>query len=367
MATSPHVVSRGTGGTPLKDKVLACTHRLKVEPAVRLMIQFAPMQTTLTLSELYKPVQHEMELVRTSVAKLWTDALRLVHGGDLPKPPSGGKMLRPALCLLSARAGGATDTAHFVPLASAMELLHLAALAHDDVIDGSDLRRGVRSLNAMWDNHTAVLGGDYLVARAIAIMSCYDSCAVITSAIDSVRQMAEGELTNFGLGRDHHSKEACISLARQKTASLFAVTCATPCCLIDGAPREALYDFGMGIGIAFQLIDDLLDLSQNRETLGKPAFGDIVEGKRTLPVLFIREGLDAASVARLDALRGKPLTEADQTWVADMLESTGARERTEALAREYAQEARAALAALPASVYRDSMQGLTEFVLIRGS
>jgi octaprenyl-diphosphate synthase len=308
-----------------------------------------------------------MDSVRASVAALWTDALRLVHGSDLPMPPSGGKMLRPALCLLSARAGGATDTAHFVPLAAAMELLHLAALAHDDVIDGSDLRRGVRSLNAMWDNHTAVLGGDYLVARAIAIMSCYDSCAVITSAIDSVRQMAEGELTNFGLGRDHHSKEACISLARQKTASLFAVTCATPCCLIEGAPRDSLYNYGMAIGIAFQLVDDLLDLSQDRETLGKPAFGDIVEGKRTLPLLFIREGLDEAGAARLDTLWGKPLSDADQAWVADMLEATGARERTEALAREYAEEARSAVTALPSSIYRDSMQGLTEFVLIRGS
>jgi len=308
-----------------------------------------------------------MESVRGAVAELWTDALRLVHGGELPPPPSGGKMLRPALCLLSARAGGATDTGHFVPLATAMELLHLAALAHDDVIDGSDLRRGVRSLNAMWDNHTAVLGGDYLVARAIAIMICYDSCGVITSAIDSVRQMAEGELTNFGLGRDHFSKEACISLARQKTASLFAVTCATPCCLIEGAPRQALYDFGMGIGIAFQLVDDLLDLSQDRETLGKPAFNDIVEGKRTLPLILIREGLDANGVARLDALPGNPLSEADGVWVADLLESTGARERTEAIAREYADEARAALTALPPSIFRDSMQGLTEFVLIRGS
>jgi octaprenyl-diphosphate synthase len=325
------------------------------------------MQTTLTLGELYKPVQKEMDSVREAVADLWSDALRLVHGAELPEPPSGGKMLRPALCMLSARASGAKDTAYFVPLATAMELLHLAALAHDDVIDGSDFRRGVQSLNALWDNHTAVLGGDYLVARAISIMSCYDSCAVITSAIDSVRQMAEGELVNFGLGRDHHSKEACISLARQKTASLFAVTCSTPSCLIEGAPRQALYDFGMAIGIAFQLVDDALDLSQDRETLGKPAFGDIVEGKRTLPILYMREALDAEGAARLDALRGKPLSASDQAWVGEMFESTGARERTEAMAREYVDEARAALAALPPSIYRDSMHGLAEFVLVRGS
>lgn len=325
------------------------------------------MQSTLTLQELYKPVHQELDSVRTAVSELWADAMRLVHGGELPRPPAGGKMLRPALCLLSAGASGASGPARFVPLATAMELLHLAALAHDDVIDGSDLRRGVRSLNALWDNHTAVLGGDYLVARAIAIMSGYDSCAVITCAIDSVRMMAEGELKYFGRGRDHFSQEDCISLARQKTASLFAVTCSTPCCLIKKAPRKALYDYGMAIGIAFQLVDDLLDLSQDRETLGKPAFGDIVEGKKTLPILFMREGLDTSGVARLEAMVGGALTEADRLWVTETLESTGARERVEALARSYADEARAALNGVPASVYRDSMHGLTEFVLVRGS
>lgn len=325
------------------------------------------MQTTLTLAELYKPVQQDLESVREAVGNLWLDALRLVHGSELPRPPGRGKMLRPALCLLSAGAGGAKDSAHFIPMATAMELLHLAALAHDDVIDGSDLRRGVRSLNALWDNHTAVLGGDYLVARAINIMSCYDSCDVVNSAIDSVRQMAEGELTHFGLGRDHHSKEACISLARQKTASLFAVTCSTPMCLIEGGPREALYSYGLALGIAFQLIDDLLDLSQDKETLGKPAFGDITEGKRTLPLLFMREGLDKDGIARLDSLLGTHLTDGDRAWVTEILESTGAREKTESLAREYASEAQAALAGIPSSVYKASMLGLTEFVLVRGS
>lgn len=325
------------------------------------------MQTTLSLNDLYKPVQQELEAVRAGVGDLWQDALRLVHGNDAPRPPVGGKMLRPALCLLSAGASGAKDTAHFVPLATAMELLHLAALAHDDVIDGADLRRGVRSLNALWDNHTAVLGGDYLVARAINIMSCYDSCAVITSAIDSVRQMAEGELQNFGLGRDHYSIEACISLARQKTASLFAVTCSTPSCLIPGASGEPFYAYGMALGIAFQLVDDLLDLTQKTETLGKPALGDIVEGKKTVPILYMRETLDAEGIARLEGMKGGELTDADRAWVAELLEGSGAREKTEALAREYADEARAALHAVPPTSYRDCMIGLAEFVLVRGS
>lgn len=331
------------------------------------MLQSEEMQTITTLNALYKPIQKDLDAVRAAVGELWSEALRLVHGNETPPPQVGGKMLRPALCLLSAGAIGGGDTSRFVRLATAMELLHLAALAHDDVIDGADLRHGMRSLNAMWDNHTAVLGGDYLVARAISIMGEYDNCSVITNAIGSVREMAEGELTNFGLGPEHFSQDACVSLARQKTASLFAVTCSTPACLIEGTPRADLHAYGLAFGVAFQLVDDLLDLSQDPATLGKPAFGDIVEGKKTVPILFMREGLDATGVARLEAMKGNPLSKSDRLWVSEMLESTGARERTEQIAREYIDEARAAIAPLPSSIYRDAMLGLAEFVVVRGS
>jgi geranylgeranyl pyrophosphate synthase len=308
-----------------------------------------------------------MDAVRASIAKLWADALRFVYGERLPKLPLGGKMLRPAMSLLSAGALGATDTARFVRLATAMELFHLAALAHDDVIDHADLRHGMRSLNAMLDNHTAVLGGDYLVARAVDILGSYDSCLVITNAVNSVREMSEGELTYFGLGREHYSQEACISLARKKTASLFAVACSTPACLIEGAPRPELHAYGLAFGIAFQLVDDLLDLTRDEEALGKPAFGDIVEGKKTLPIIFLRESLDAAGCARLDRLKGKPLSDDDRAWVAEAIESSGAREQTETIVREYIDEARTAIAGLPATPYRESMMGLAEFVLVRGA
>jgi len=308
-----------------------------------------------------------MEAVRAEISGLWADAMRLVYGNRAPAMPAAGKMLRPAMCLLSAGAIGAKDTSRFVQLATAMELLHLAALAHDDVIDAANLRHGSRSLNALWDNHTAVLGGDYLVARAIDIMGSYGSCLVITNAINSVREMSEGELSNFGLGADHFSQEACISLARQKTASLFAVTCSTPSCLVDGAPSSELHNYGLNIGVAFQLVDDLLDLTRDEEALGKPAFGDLVEGKKTLPILFLRHSLDAKDCARLDALAGRPVSELDRAWVMEAIETSGARERTEAIAREYLDDARSAISGLAASPYRDSLYGLAEFVLVRGA
>ncbi len=276
-------------------------------------------------------------------------------------------MLRPALCLLSAGAAGARDLDRFVTLGTSMELLHLAALAHDDVLDSSDYRHGASSLNARWDNHAAVLGGDYLVARAVSLLAVYNSVDIVVSAMDSVRLMAEGELANFGLGPDHFSEEACIHWARHKTASLFAAACSTPTYLVGPEHREALYEFGMGLGIAFQLIDDVLDLCQDRDTLGKPSCGDIVEGKKTLPILYMREGLDAAEKTRLDGLRGRPIGDEDREWIVTQMERTGARERTESRAREYIEGARAHLATLPATPYRDAAYGITEFVLVRGS
>lgn len=331
------------------------------------VLQSRAMHTALTLHELYRPVEREMAEVRKAVSGLWHDALKLVHGNTIPEPPVGGKMLRPALCLLSAGAIGAAHVADFVPMATAMELLHLAALAHDDVIDGADLRHGDTSLNARWDNHTAVLGGDYLVARSIGLLSQYDSCGVIVNAIESVRMMAEGELNHFGLAQNQYTEAACISLARQKTASLFAVTCSTPSVYIKGSPMQVLNDYGMSVGVAFQLIDDLLDLSQNRDALGKPSCGDLIEGKKTLPVIYMREGLDPAGVARIDAMKNARINDADRVWIAENLETTRARERVETLSREYVEEGRAALASLPASPYKDAMLGIAEFILVRGS
>jgi len=326
------------------------------------------MPSTVTLQELYAPVAPQMAEVREAVARVWSEAFRLVYGTESASPKPGGKMLRPALCMMSAGAVGARDITRFVPLAASMELLHMAALAHDDVIDESDTRRGMRSWNAQWDNHTAVLGGDYLVARAIAMMGeAYSSCDVIVNAIDSVRMMAEGELHNFGLGPDRQSQEACISLARQKTASLFAVTCSTPTYLVDTTHRDALHDFGMELGIAFQLADDVLDLVQNKETLGKPACGDIVEGKKTLPILYLREALDNREVKRLENMIGAELKDEDRDWVGEMMESTGARERVETLARSYADAARSAIEPVPAGPYKDAMTAIAEFAIARDS
>jgi len=271
------------------------------------------------------------------------------------------------MALLSAGAIGGRDLDRFIGLASTFEVLHLAALVHDDVIDRADLRRGVTSLNALWDDRTAVLGGDYLVARATTLLTPYDSCKLIAEVVESVRQMAEGELRGIGRGPAQFSEDDCIQLARQKTASLFASTCTGPTFLVDCDFREPLRQFGFGFGIAFQLADDLLDLSQTEEKLGKPSCGDVVEGKTTLPILYMRKAMAEEEIARLDGMSGRPITEDDRAWIVETIERTGARRKTEETAHAYVQQARDALNAIPDSPYRDSLLGLLDFVLVRGS
>ena len=334
------------------------------------------MSTALSLSSLYHEIRAELELVRLRVREHWTETFHLVYGPSATPPRLGGKLLRPALCLLSAGASGAVSTnsgelRRFVDMAAAMELLHLAALAHDDVVDSAELRRGERSLNARWTNHIAVLGGDYLVARALTVLTVYDRCSVLASALESIHEMAEGELINFGRGKDamgaNLGEEDSIRLAEKKTASLFAVSCATPSLLVDEGYRDALHAFGMGIGTAFQLVDDVLDLVQDEATLGKPACGDIIEGKRTLPIIYLRERMTPDEIRRLESFKGRTMSAADKEWVAESARATGAEERALVVARKYLADARTSLGSLPPSRYADAMLGIADFVLVRDS
>jgi octaprenyl-diphosphate synthase len=316
---------------------------------------------------LYRPVQTELRLVQETVAKIWGEALALIHGSSAAPPEVGGKLLRPALCLLSAGSAAAQDVRAFVSMAAACELLHMAALMHDDVVDKAHLRRGRLSLNALWDDRTAVLSGDYLVSRAIGLLTKFNSCGLIHSTSDAVRRMTEGELASFGRNAERFTEGDCLRLAEEKTATLFATTCTGPTYISGGEHREALHQYGLAFGVAFQLIDDILDITQDQEALGKPSCGDIVEGKKTLPILFMREGLGEADRHRLTQMIGRQIADPDRVWAARAMESSGARARTEAIARKYAAAAYAALEPVPPTPYKDSMRALTEFVLVRDS
>ena len=325
------------------------------------------VQNQLSLKQIYAPIEAVITDVRQVVQEMWHDVMALVSATSAQNntQQAEGKLLRPALCLLAAGALSKQNLTSLAKLAAAYELMHLASLAHDDVVDHASLRRGQESLNMQWDNHAAILGGDYLVACALELLMEYESNALVLNALQTMRFMAEGELRYYGHDSEKAEEADCIALANSKTASLFAAACTAPALLVSPEYTEAMHNFGIGLGIAFQLLDDLLDLTQPASVLGKPACGDITEGKHTLPLFMLRHALNSSEREQLTAMTGKTLSEEEQGWVREVVTKREIDKATCSRAEQYINQATAAIAPLPDSVFKDSMTALAHFVLVR--
>ncbi|MFN2524821.1 MAG: polyprenyl synthetase family protein [Actinomycetota bacterium] len=270
---------------------------------------------------------------------------------------AGGKRLRPALVLTSARAGTAgaraTDLA-----AAALELVHLATLYHDDVIDETETRRGVPTVHAKWGLQVAVLAGDYLFACGCGLgaEAGGEVPGILSNAIANV---CEGQIIESESLEDaQRDPTEYVATVKLKTASLFAAACELGCSTggVAGAGRAALIDYGLNLGIAFQLVDDLLDLVGDPEVTGKEPGTDLREGVFTLPVL-----LAAQRDERLAHDLGAGVRDLDQ--ILRSLHATGAIADTLAEARKYGKGAAAALRDLPQSEWRSVLEKTVEGVL----
>ncbi len=317
------------------------------------------------LSEIYKPIQKQIEKVAEEVQQVWEDTLKLVEVDSSMAPRAKGKLLRPAICLLSAGIIGEKDLNLYIPLSTSFELLHLASLTHDDVVDRAIIRRGGQSLNALWDNHAAVLGGDYLVARATELLGRYENHELILDAVKCVREMAEGELKFFTKSIKNFTIDNCKELARKKTAMLFACSASTPALLGKLPERDTLFHFGEYIGIVFQFIDDLLDLTQDLNILGKPRYSDIIEQKVTLPILLLWEKMDIEEREIFNSIFGNPLTKKEQKWVEEQLEKYEIKKDTIKYAEKLKLLAINELDKFPESEFKTSLINLCHFIVQR--
>ena len=201
---------------------------------------------------------------------------------------AGGKRLRPMLTLASARLCGYRGSRHH-GLAAAVEFIHTATLLHDDVVDESDLRRGLATANAVWGNKASVLVGDFLFARAFQLMVADGSLSVLAILSNASAVIAEGEVLQLVTSNDvATSEDAYLEVIRSKTAALFAAACRVGAVVAERgrAEEEALEGYGLNLGIAFQLVDDVLDYSADQAKLGKTVGDDFREGKITLPVIL---------------------------------------------------------------------------------
>ncbi len=279
---------------------------------------------------------------------------------------SGGKRLRPMLVVLAARACGYSGADH-IRAAAIIEFIHTATLLHDDVVDASEMRRGRETANNVWGNQASVLVGDFLYSRAFQMMVQINRMAVMQVLADATHAISEGEVLQLINTRDPETtQEQYLNVIRRKTARLFEAGTQIAAILTGQPPaiEQNLARFGMHLGTAFQLIDDVLDYSASPTKLGKNIGDDLAEGKPTLPLIYaLREGSERqASVVREAILNGGLERIAD---VTEAVESTGALQYTAALAHKESDAALDALAPLPESDYKDALRALTRISVDR--
>jgi len=244
-----------------------------------------------------------------------------------------GKRLRAKLILKIA--GNALPV---IKTAAVVEMIHAASLLHDDVIDDADTRRAKPSLNALYGNKTAIMLGDILYSKGFFELNNISS-EVAKIVSNAVTQLSLGELKDVSLSKTFNlDKEVYLEMIYQKTASLIEAS-AGAAAVIAGKHKEAYMTYGRNLGLAFQMIDDLLDITSDAETLGKPALHDFVEGKTTLPYIYLYEALDAKGQKRLASLHGKVLNTPDQNWIKAEMEEKQILLKCYAQARELIEEA----------------------------
>ncbi len=312
------------------------------------------------------PIADQMQRVAAVIRERLASDVVLVRQVAAHIVDGGGKRLRPALLLLAAEAAGARSEARYT-LAAVVEFIHTATLLHDDVVDVSQLRRGRATANASFGNAAAVLVGDFLYSRAFQMMVGVNDMRVMQVLADATNTIAEGEVLQLMNCHDPEvDEQRYLEVVRRKTAKLFEAS-ARLGGVLGRAPQaveEGLARYGMHLGTAFQLIDDVLDYSGNPETIGKSLGDDLAEGKPTLPLIRVmREGPpQAAERVRRAIIDG---SREDFPAVLDSIRECGALDAARAVAQREADLACAALDAVPASGARDSLLELAAFSVTR--
>jgi octaprenyl-diphosphate synthase len=321
------------------------------------------------LAEIFQPVRDELARVEEEFARHLQSRVELIPQMGKYVQMSGGKRVRPAVLLMAARLCGYTGD-RAVLNAAVVEFIHTATLVHDDIIDGAETRRGRVTAHSRWGSDVTVLLGDYLYIRSMAMALTQDTLEVVRLLCDVTLRMIEGELYQLTkTGNADITEEEHLEIIRRKTAYLFS-GCAEIGAALGGASpeqRTALRDYGFDLGIAFQIVDDVLDYVADEQALGKPIGGDLREGKVTLPVILLlqKTGPEVTEMVRKVVADGQIDPE---TWrtLKEMLRREGAIDAAFERAVVYASRAKQhMLGAFPSSPERDGLVALTDYVVSR--
>ncbi|MEZ0324740.1 MAG: polyprenyl synthetase family protein [Fimbriimonas sp.] len=316
-------------------------------------------------------IGEEVALVEAELQNQMASRVGTVHGAGQLTLRAGGKRLRPAFVTLAARATGLPfDANRTRRLGACMEMIHMATLIHDDVIDNSPTRRGKPTAAAEFGNPAAILSGDVLLAKAMRLLSEDGDLEVIRTVSQSVIEVAEGEVRelevrgNFDLHEEDH-----LEVLRLKTAS-FIQCCCEIGAIVAGASaevRHALSTYGHHVGMAFQIVDDLLDYRGDRAKTGKPIATDFREAQATLPLIYLRSLLTDQESELARKRFGNGVTEEEIRMMVQWMDVRGAFAKSEALAESHLQSAFRQLEDLPASSSRKLLSAVAEYVISRNS
>ena len=326
-----------------------------------------PLRTALALPGIQSLAQADMAAVDALIrARLASDVMLINQIAD-HIISAGGKRLRPMLVVLAGQACGPTTPDHH-QLAAIIEFIHTSTLLHDDVVDESDLRRGRSTANALWGNAPSVLVGDFLYSRSFQLMVELDRMDVMRLLADTTNRIAEGEVLQLLHVHNPDTDEAAyLRVIERKTAVLFAAGTRLGA-MASGADegiQRRLYDYGMALGYAFQIADDVLDYTADAEALGKNLGDDLAEGKATLPLIHAIRHSDTATAERLRAI----VQEGDAGAMPEVLaaiRATGGLDYSRERARHYAAMAGQALDSLPESDALAALRGLARYAVERG-
>jgi heptaprenyl diphosphate synthase/octaprenyl-diphosphate synthase len=316
-----------------------------------------------SIDSIYEPISGLLEQVVENLRGLAGQA-QISGDGDLIEHAvvSGGKKVRPAVTLLTGTFHPGHDEA-LVTMATAVELLHIASLIHDDTVDKADTRRGRATISRLWGNDVAVLLGDYVFATSATFVCDTGNIRVVRRFSETIMELAKGELAERFSAHDWHQTVDDYNLRiYDKTASLFC-TAAESGGVLSGAPEEeckALYRYGYNLGMAFQIMDDVLDFQGTEEELGKPVGGDLLQGTLTLPaLLYADRHPDETAVVRL---RDGSRETDDLQALVDLIRGSAIIDEAIAVMNGYRDRALASLSKLPNTHERQSLEALTDYV-----
>ena len=322
----------------------------------------------MSVEQIYAPVRDDFERVNQLIHEQLSSHVPLVEHIAHYIVDSGGKRLRPLLVLLSARALDYRGDQH-PKLAAIIEFLHTATLLHDDVVDTSDMRRGKTTANARWGNAPSVLVGDFLYSRSFQMMVQLESMRIMEVLSDATAVIAEGEVLQLMNSKNPDVSEAqYMTVIRNKTAMLFQAASHSGALLADAdaATEKALRDYGLHLGLAFQILDDVLDYEGNAVAMGKNVGDDLAEGKPTLPLIYaMQHGTDSQAQMIRQAIRKGGLDQLET--IVSAVQESGALRYARQCAQDEADRALSCLERLPESACRDALAQLVTLAVERNA